>query len=360
MPRKTDSPFAGNVLSTRVQGLTRLTSLRRRDFLKTTGLAVTRLVVTNPLTALSNFDTMKDSDNFDVIIIGGSYSGLSAAMALGRSLRSLLVIDSGHPCNWQTPRSHNFITHDGAKPSTIVASAKAQILNYSTVKFISDLAVSGKKIDNGFEITTKLGNSFKTRKLIFATGVRDIMPEIDGFSECWGISIIHCPYCHGYEVRNEITGFLANGDAALHYAKLVMNLSKKLTIFTNGKASFTNEEREKLSRHSIKIVEKEVLRFEHTNGYIESIVFKDESSTPLKALYAKLSFAQHSDIPENLGCTLFDQGLIKVDTFQKTSVDGVYACGDNSSFLRSVANAVATGNFTGAAVNSELCDEEFN
>src|SRR5205823_5028536 len=113
---------------------------------------------------------MTDNKNFDVIIVGGSYAGLSAAMALGRALRNILIIDSGLPCNRQTPHSHNFITQDGEKPSVVAAKAKAQVLKYNTVKILNDLAVSGKKTENGFAITTKTGETFGAKKLIFATG----------------------------------------------------------------------------------------------------------------------------------------------------------------------------------------------
>ncbi|MEL6971969.1 MAG: NAD(P)/FAD-dependent oxidoreductase, partial [Bacteroidota bacterium] len=158
---------------------------------------------------------MKSNNGFDVIIVGGSYSGLSAAMALGRSLRNILIIDSGLPCNRQTPHSHNFITQDGEQPAAIAEKAKAQVLNYDTIRFLHGKAISGKKTENGFTITTQKEETFTAKKLVFATGVKDIMPDIGGFSACWGISVIHCPYCHGYEVKNEKTGILANGDNEL-------------------------------------------------------------------------------------------------------------------------------------------------
>lgn len=146
---------------------------------------------------------MTDSFKYEVIIIGGSYAGLSAAMALGRALRNVLIIDSGLPCNRQTPYSHNFITQDGEKPNIIAEKAKAQVLKYNTIKFLNDFVVSGKKNENGFVITTKTGEEYISKKLIFATGIKDIMPDIKGFAECWGTSVIHCPYCHGYEVKRE-------------------------------------------------------------------------------------------------------------------------------------------------------------
>lgn len=302
---------------------------------------------------------MKDSSNFEVIIIGGSYSGLSAGMALGRSLRNVLIIDSGQPCNSQTPHSHNFITQDGKAPKEISTLAKEQVERYETIKFHNGRAIKGLKTGTGFQIETDSGKLFRAKKLIFATGIKDIMPDIEGFSECWGISAIHCPYCHGYEVKNEVTGILANGDAAIHYSYLVGNLTKDLSIFTNGKASFTSEQMEALKKNSIQINELEIDRFQHNNGQVESILFKNGSEASLKAIYARVPFVQHSDIPESLGCELTDQGFIRVNELQHTNIAGVFACGDNSSFMRSVANAVSTGNFVGAVINKEFCEEQF-
>lgn len=156
--------------------------------------------------------------NIDVIIIGGSYAGLSAAMALGRSLRNVLVIDSNSPCNKQTPYSHNFITQDGKKPAEITQLAREQVLNYETVQFVHGRAVSGKIIDDGFSIQMQSGDEYKSKKLIFATGIKDLMPDIRGFEDCWGISAIHCPYCHGYELRGTETALMANGEKAYHLA----------------------------------------------------------------------------------------------------------------------------------------------
>lgn len=302
---------------------------------------------------------MKDSKHFDVIIIGGSYAGLSAAMALGRALRNVLIIDSGMPCNRQTPHSHNFITQDGTEPREIAKKAKEQVLKYDTVKFLNNVAVSGKKIQNGFIITTITGETFEAKKLVFATGVKDIMPDIKGFSECWGITVIHCPYCHGYEVKQEKTGILANGNFAFHYAQLVSNWTKDLTIFTNGKSTLTQEQADKISKHNIPVIEKEISYFKHQNGNVQEIVFKDHSTFDLKAIYSRPDFEQHCKIPEMLGCELTEHGLIKVDMLQKTTVSNVFACGDNANPMRSVANAVATGNLVGAMTNNIMTEEKF-
>jgi thioredoxin reductase len=298
------------------------------------------------------------TNHFDVIIIGGSYAGLSAAMALGRSLRRVLIIDSGKPCNQQTPHSHNFIPLDGEKPAVIAGKAKAQVLNYETVQFHNGLAIEGIKTANGFTVKTEAGDSFTGRKLLFATGLTDQMPAITGFDECWGISVLHCPYCHGYEVRHQNIGIISNGDAAFEFVRLISNWTKKLTLFTNGKSTLSEEQTQKIKSHSIQIIEKEIAALEHSNGSIEHIIFNDNTRAPITAIFAKPALKQHCDIPRQLGCEINEQGLIKVDDFQKTTIAGVYAAGDNSS-MRAVSIAVASGTKAGAVINKELIEEEF-
>lgn len=302
---------------------------------------------------------MTYKDQYDVIIVGGSYAGLSAAMALGRLLKSVLIIDSGLPCNRQTPYSHNFITQDGKTPSEISKKAKDQVLVYKTVEFYKGIALSGKKVQDGFEIITDKSDSFSSQKLIFATGVKDIMPDIKGIGACWGTSVIHCPFCHGYEFKDKKTAILANSDKAVHVASLVSNLTKDITILTNGAKEFTLEQQVNLERNNISIIESPITEVKHEKGYIESVVFNDNSILDFQAMYAVVAFEQHCMIPKQLGCELTETGYIKVDTFQKTSIDGIYACGDNTNMFRSVSAAVASGSLAGAMVVKELTDELF-
>ena len=300
-----------------------------------------------------------DNKIFDVIIIGGSYSGLAAGMALGRGLRQVLIIDSGDPCNKQTPYSHNFITHDGTPPKEISILAKKQVEAYSTVKFFNGLATGSVKTKDGFEIQVATGETFRAGKIIFATGIRDIMPAIDGFAACWGISVLHCPFCHGYEVRNEKTGILGNGEQGFELTRLISNWTKDLTLYTNGISTLTTEQTEKLERHHIAIVETAVERLEHSNGYLQNIILSDGTKSLVKAMYAHCSFKQHCEIPQALGCELTDDGYIKTDAFQKTTIDGIFACGDNITHIRTVANAAAMGTTTGILVNKEIIAEKF-
>lgn len=302
---------------------------------------------------------MKNDTHFDVIIIGGSYSGLSAAMSLGRAMRNVLVIDSGQPCNRQTPHSHNFITQDGQTPAAIAQLAREQVEQYPTIRFYSGLAVAGERLEHRFEILTESGDRFTAQKLLFATGIRDVFPEIDGFAESWGISVIHCPYCHGYEVRNEPTAILGNGEYGFEFGKMISNWTGDLTLLTNGASTLTSEQAALLKKRNIRIIETEVDRFGHENGAVHRIFLKDGTELAVKALYAKPAFVQHCDIPEGLGCELTEHGYINVSETGKTTVDGVYACGDNSSGIRAVSMAVASGTMAGATINRELTGELF-
>jgi thioredoxin reductase len=325
--------------------------------MKQGGLVLTSLAL--PWNYLFKYSLMIPNKNFDVIIIGGSYSGLAAGMALGRALRNVLIIDSGKPCNRQTPHSHNFITHDGRKPAEIAALAREQVKKYSTVTFLNDLVIDSAKAGSDFEVKTAFGETVRAKKLIFATGIKDILPAIPGMADCWGISVLHCPYCHGYEVRNERTGILANGEAAFELASLISNWTRDLTIFTNGIAALTSAQSAALAKHRINIVQTHIEKLEHTNGYLQRMVFKDGTDHPLKALYIRAPFVQHSEIPQSLGCELTEDGYIRIDTMQRTSVPGVFACGDNTTRMRTVANAVAMGTTTGMMVNKEFVSETF-
>ncbi|WP_018614747.1 NAD(P)/FAD-dependent oxidoreductase [Segetibacter koreensis] len=310
---------------------------------------------TKPLT---NHKMIQDKQ-YDVVIVGGSYSGLAAGMALGRALRPVLIIDSGNPCNKQTPHSHNFLTNDGKTPKEILTLAKDQVRMYETIEFLDALVLHGIKTESGFEVRIQTGETFSTKKLVFATGIRDIMPEIPGFAECWGISVLHCPYCHGYEVRHQKTGILANDETAFELSSLISNWTNDLTLYTNGPSTLTMQQVEKLQKHKINIVETVIEQLEQEDRYIKNIIFKDGTKAPVKALYARPSFVQHSSFPEVLGCEITNEGYIKIDASQRTTITGVYACGDNNTRMRTVANAVSMGTTTGLMVNKELIEDQF-
>lgn len=302
---------------------------------------------------------MKKNTIYDVIIIGGSYAGLSAALTLGRSLRQTLVIDSGEPCNKQTPHSHNFLTQDGKPPNEISTLAKKQVAAYDSISFVVGFAIKTDTMENGFVVHLENGAFYEGKKIILATGIKDLIPEIPGFQDCWGISVVHCPYCHGYEYRDKKIGLLASPEQALHLASLLLNLGNDITILQMEPSNFTKEQLQMLYKHNIKLLNHKVVAIEHKDGYLQRVILDNGEPLTFSAIYARLDFEQNSAIPTSLNCEFTEQGYIKTDPFQKTSVPGVYACGDNCVPMRSVAQAVASGNIAGAMINMKLSQEFF-
>lgn len=302
---------------------------------------------------------MTKIEHYDAIIIGGSYAGLSAAMSLGRALRQVLIVDSGNPGNKQTPHSHNFLTRDGESPAQISSKGKKEVMKYPGVKFVEGRVTAITKPDESYNIQTSENDIFSGKKIIFATGVLDIMPDISGFAECWGKSILHCPYCHGYEFKNVTTGVLGNGDAGFDQSKFISNWTRDLVLYTNGESTLTEDQQEILKSNNIEIVEKKIEGFDHKNGQIKNIIFEDQTKAPLKALYASPAVKQQTELPKELGCEFTDHGRVKVDLFQKTNIEGIYAAGDNSSLGRAIAIAVSAGSVAGMMLNKELIEEDF-
>ena len=337
-----------------------MSAIERREFIKLGGKTASLFLLPFPVQTFLVKQTMKNKEQYDAIIIGGSYSGLAVGMAFGRAMKNVLIIDDGKPCNIQTPHSHNFLTNDGKTPSEISATAYQQVSKYNSVTFYSGLATSSNKIQNDFQVTVNNGETFKAKYLIFATGIKDLFPKISGFQECWGISVIHCPYCHGYEVANVKTGILGNGNTVIDFVKLITNWTKDLTLFTNGKATFSSEQYFKLKEHSIDIIENEIESFDQVNGHIQNIIFMDGSKSSIEALYAPSPFEQKCKIPELLGCQLTEEGFLKIDNFFETSIQGVFAVGDNASKMRTVANAVAMGTSLGMMLTKKIIIENFN
>ncbi|GAB2468739.1 thioredoxin reductase [Hymenobacter qilianensis] len=250
------------------------------------------------------------------------------------------------------------MTQDGETPAQLLALAKAQVLAYPTVTFLESFVTSLAQNESGFIVQTAEQVAFLARRVLLATGVKDLMPPIEGFGECWGKSVLHCPYCHGYEVHSQPLGLLGNGDAGYELVRLIQNWSKDLTLFTNGPSTLNEEQRQQVQQLGIPIMEAPIARIEHQNGLMQAIHLQDGSRVPLTAVFARVPFRQHSDLAEQLGCELTATGLIAVAEFGQTSVPGVYAAGDNSSPMRQLTMASASGVKAGSWINRELIDED--
>ncbi|KAL3932045.1 MAG: hypothetical protein SGBAC_011035 [Bacillariaceae sp.] len=310
----------------------------------------------------------------DCVIVGGSYGGLSAALCLGRCLRQAVVIDEGLPCNRFTPHSQNFLTRDGFAPAEIASIGKQQIIEkYKTVEFQKDRVVSiqnrgtasgADNTDNSemypFQVQTASGKTLESKTLLFATGVTDVFPkDIPGFEECWGTTVIHCPYCHGYEFHSEPTAMFMDKERAMHMLPLVRNLTPNVKLISSD--TFEEEELALLKKNGVQVMTSPIQEIQHEIGHITTVMFKDGTSLPVKAMYAGIPFDINAKniLVEELGCELDEHGFVKVDGMQMTNVDGVYAVGDATTMFRTVANAVNGGNKAGAVINVGLCNQEF-
>ncbi|CAJ1961297.1 unnamed protein product [Cylindrotheca closterium] len=308
----------------------------------------------------------------DCVIIGGSYGGLSAALCLGRCLRQTVVIDEGLPCNRFTPHSQNFLTRDGSAPDEIASIGKQQIVDkYKTVQFLKDRVVSIQKKSGGdddapettmypFQVQTASGNTLESKTLLFASGVTDTFPsDIPGFEECWGTTVIHCPYCHGYEFHSQPTAMFMAKERAMHMLPLVRNLTADIKIVSSG--TFDEKELALFEKNGVQVMASPVQEIQHENGHITTILLKDGTKLPVKAMYAGIPFELNAKniLQDELKCELDEHGFVKVDGFQKTTVDGVYAVGDATTMFRTVANAVSGGNKAASIINMGLCNQEF-
>ncbi|NML63677.1 NAD(P)/FAD-dependent oxidoreductase [Hymenobacter sp. RP-2-7] len=290
----------------------------------------------------------------DVLIIGGSYAGLSAAMALGRARRSVLVLDAGRPRNRFTPHAHNLLLHDGDAPADLAARARQQVAAYPSVQLLATEATAATRQPDGtFAVATPLG-TYQAGRLLLATGMRDELPPVPGFAECWGQSVIHCPFCHGYEVADQPTGVWLNGEEAGHYVRMLLNWSRTLTLFTNGPATFGPDVHQLLQSQGVVLEETPVAALAHQDGQLIAVHLADGRALPLPVLYARLPARQASSLGVQLGCELTEQHLLRIDELHRTTVPGVFAAGDCSSPMPQLAQAIAAGNLVGGILSREL------
>ncbi len=303
---------------------------------------------------------LDEINSYDVIIVGGSYAGLSAAMTLGRSLRTVLIIDANSPCNRTAPTAHNLLGFDGTPPDKIAEIAKAQVLKYHTVTYLNAMAVAVSGHENDFEVVTDSGLRLGAKKVLLATGVTDNLPEIPGIEECWGISVVHCPYCHGYEIANKKIGILTHGEPAFEMAKLIRNWSKDLVILLNGNDDLDENHRTWLEQKKIPIKSQTIKSVTHQDGMVKSVIFDDDSEELLEAIYIRSGISQQMDIPLQMGCEFDEHGFIIVDQNQKTNIPGMFAAGDNTTTTRTLSVAIAAGTVAGIHINKELIEENFD
>jgi thioredoxin reductase len=292
----------------------------------------------------------------DVIIIGGSFAGLAAALNLGRARRRVTILDTGMPRNRYASHAHGLLGHDGRPPGDILAEARAQLAPYETVRFVTARAGGASGEPDNFSVTTDDGAVLQGRRLLLSYGIADQFPDIAGFAECWGKSVIHCPYCHGFEYAGQRWGLIYSTPLSLHAPMLYGDWTDRLTLFTDGN-DIPEAERSKLDKRGVRVVEGKVASIQHENGQLSSVTAADGTVTDLDALFAHPRIKPSSDLHEQLGLATTDTPFgiaVQVDDKQKTSRDGIYAAGDLVSPMHSLTIAIYTGAMAGVNAQQSM------
>ncbi|AJY47938.1 NAD(P)/FAD-dependent oxidoreductase [Martelella endophytica] len=288
----------------------------------------------------------------DVIVVGGAFAGMSAALQLLRARRTVLVIDSGERRNRFASHAHGFLGNDGTPPGEIAAVARRQLEAYPTLDWIDARVTEVEGSKEAFAVTLEDGSRHKGRRLLLATGVKDDLPEIAGLAERWGRHVFHCPYCHGYELNQGPLGVIASGSMSIHQAELIPEWGPT-TFFVNGALTLDEAQRASLTARNVAIEETPVTGIE---GEAE-VRLADGRLIALAGLFVASRTTPATPLAERLGCRLEETMLglqIATDPMKETSIAGAFAAGDVARMPHSVALAVADGAFAGAAVHRSL------
>lgn len=293
---------------------------------------------------------------FDVIIIGGSFAGQAAALHLARARRRVLLSDARCPRNRFAQSSHGFLGQDGQPPSAIITAAGRQLAVYPTVQAVQDEVVDAAAIGDGFRVSMAEGGEARGRRLILATGVRDILPAVPGLPERWGVSVLHCPYCHGYELAGRRFGVLAGGDLAFHQAMLVPDWGPT-TLFTQGAFAPTPDQEVALADRGVVVERSPVIALFGPGRALEAVRLADDRTVDLSGLFVAPRTEPVGDLAQRLGCA-FESGptgpVVAVDGRQQTTVSGVFAAGDAASPMANATLAAAAGVMAASAAHQSL------
>jgi thioredoxin reductase len=300
-----------------------------------------------------------DTNYYDAIIVGGGAAGLSAALVLSRARRRVVVLDAGSPRNAPAPRMQGFLSRDGMPPAELLAAGRGEVEGYGGV--IVSTTVERLTREPGDEVSFLAlladGTSISGRKVVITTGMHDVLPDVPGLGERWARDVLHCPYCHGYEVRDEPLGVLWNGPGTPAYAQIVRQWSDDVVLFAPA-GTLTDGQREQLTARAIGVVEGTVTRLEVTDDRLTGVVVDDHRVVPRDALFVPPAFAPHSQLLQDLGCEVDDDGWVVTGPAGSTSVDGVRVAGNVANPRAQVITAAGEGSAVAIAVNAELVDDD--
>ena len=309
--------------------------------------------------------SMRTQTQYDVIVIGGGAAGLSGALALVRSRRSVLVIDDGTPRNAPADGVHNFLTRDGVPPAEIYAIGRKEVQGYGG-EFVDGTVTTARRDDDGSFTVEADGTTYRGRRLLVTTGLTDVLPDVPGLAERWGKDVVHCPYCHGWEVRDQAIGVLATSPMAVHQVQLFRQLTDDVTLFLHTAPEPTEEQWEQLAARGIAVVQGKVEEVEMSDDKLTGVRLEGGKVVPLQALAVQTTVRARAGFLADLGleATMVEaNGLevgtaIQVDAMGATAVPGVFAAGNVSNPMAQVMPSAAAGLMAGAGINFDLIGEE--
>ncbi|MQB01747.1 MAG: FAD-dependent oxidoreductase [Actinobacteria bacterium] len=303
---------------------------------------------------------MNTGSAHDVAIIGGGAAGLSAAVTLARSLRSVIVVDAGEPRNAPATSAHNVLAREGGSPRELLAAGRREAHHYGA-DIRCDPAVAARRADDGFEVDLANGGTITARRLLLATGVIDELPDVPGVREFWGTSVLHCAYCHGWEVRGQPIGVLGTSTLSVHQALLFRQLSDDVTLFCHRMPDPSDEASVQLAALDIQVVHGIVDRLRGEDDVLRAVVLDDGHEHLIDALTVAPRFMARADLYQQLGGALTEHPLgafIATDPLGRTEIPGVWAAGNVSDLGAMIAAATGAGVTTAAAINADLVAED--
>jgi thioredoxin reductase len=306
-------------------------------------------------------------DNYDVVVVGGGAAGLSAALTLSRARRSVLVIDAGEPRNAPAQHVHNYLGREGAPPGELLAAGRSEVTGYGgEVVFGSVVSALVMSEGGGLRVVLAEGKAVTARRLLVTTGLVDELPDVPGVAERWGREVLHCPYCHGWEVRDQAIGVLARGSLGPHLALLFRQWSADVTLFQHDAPAPSPDEQEQLAARGIPLVEGEVAALEVTDDKLTGVRLRSGRVIPRRAVVVSPRFNARADVLASLGLEPVEQqfgdqvigSYVPADPMGATAVPGVWVAGNVADLHAPVIASAAAGLKTAAAINADLIAED--
>ncbi|MFW3172788.1 NAD(P)/FAD-dependent oxidoreductase [Geodermatophilus sp. CPCC 206100] len=303
---------------------------------------------------------------YDVVVIGGGAAGLSGAVALARSRRTVLVVDAGQPRNAPASGVHNYLGREGARPADLLADGRAELAGYGG-EVLDGVVTAARRADDGtFRVVLDGGREVSARRLLVTTGLVDELPELPGLAQRWGRDVLHCPYCHGWEVRDQAIGVLATGPNAVHQALLFRQLSEDVVFFRHTGPGLAPEQAEQLTALGVRLVDGEVTGIEVTGDRLTGVRLGTGEVVPRSALVVAPRFTARAGVLASLGVPAVDQEMggsvvgsaVPADPTGATSVPGVWVAGNVADLSAQVVVSAAAGMRAGAMINADLVSED--